>query len=72
MAKLKISSLPDNKTVKLMVEVPASVHRDFQIYAEMLGRESGQAPDNLGKLVVAMVERFMATDRAFVKSRKLG
>lgn len=42
MAKLKIGALPDDKPVKVTVELPASVHRDLVAYAEILARESGQ------------------------------
>jgi hypothetical protein len=38
MQKLKLSALPDDKPVKLTVELPAAVHRDLVAYAEVLGR----------------------------------
>ena len=41
MAKLKIAALPDDKPVKVTVELPATVHRDLVAYAEILGREGG-------------------------------
>lgn len=71
MAKLKIGAVADDKPVKLTVELPAPVHRDLLAYAEVLARETGQRiPDPL-KLVAPMLARFMATDRAFAKSRRL-
>jgi hypothetical protein len=70
MAKLKITALPDDKPVKISVEVPASVHRDLNAYSEILARESGQPAGDLARLIVAMVTRFIATDRAFAKSRR--
>jgi hypothetical protein len=69
MAKLKLGAIPDDKPVKLAVEVPAPVHRDLVAYAEALGRETGQSVDP-AKLVGPMLARFMATDRAFAKVRK--
>lgn len=33
MIKLKIGSIPDDKPVKLAVELPAGVHRDLLAYA---------------------------------------
>lgn len=70
MTKLKLSAIEDEKPVKLSIEFPASVHRNLIAYAEAIGNESGQpAPDPV-RLVPAMVERFMATDRAFAKARK--
>ena len=71
MAKLKIAALPDDKPVKITVELPATVHRDLVAYAEILARHSGQPVSDPIKVVVAMLARFMATDRAFTKARKL-
>ncbi|MGJ4931496.1 DUF2274 domain-containing protein [Bradyrhizobium sp. HKCCYLS2038] len=68
--KLKISALPDDKPVKISVELPASVHRDLQAYAEIMARESTQMPIEIGRLAAAMITRFMATDRAFAKFRQ--
>ncbi len=37
---------------------------------EVLGRTTGQTAPDPSKLIVPMVERFMATDRAFAKARR--
>jgi hypothetical protein len=71
MAKLKIAALPDDKPVKVTVELPAAIHRDLVAYAEILARQSGQPVSDPIKVIVAMLARFMATDRAFTKARKL-
>jgi len=68
MAKLKLGPLEDDKPVKVSVELPAALHRDLLAYAEILGRESGQAVEP-AKLVAPMIARFMATDRGFAKMR---
>jgi len=70
MAKLKLGTIPDDKPVKLGVEVPASVHRDLVAYGQLLARETGQAAIEPTKLVGPMLARFMATDRAFAKLRR--
>ena len=70
MTKLKLGSIEDDKPVKLTVELPAAVHRDLVAYAEAIGHEGGQAAPDPAKLIAPMVERFMATDRAFGKVRK--
>ena len=70
MIKLKLGPLVEDKPVKLAVELPASVHRDLVAYAAVLGRTSGQPPYDPAKLIVPMIERFMATDRAFSKARR--
>ena len=70
MIKLKLGALADDKPVKLTVELPAAVHRDLVAYAEVLGRATGQTSPDPAKLIVPMIERFMATDRAFAKARR--
>ncbi len=72
MTKLRLGPLADNKPVKLTVEVPAAVYRDLVAYAEVLGRTTGQAIAEPSKLIAPMIERFMATDRAFAKARRNG
>jgi hypothetical protein len=70
MSKLKLSSIEDDKPVKLTIELPAAVHRNLVAYAAAIGRESGQVAPDPAKIVAPMIERFMATDRAFGKVRK--
>ena len=55
--------------MKLTVELPAALHRDLVAYAEILGRESGQAAEP-AKLIAPMIARFMATDRGFLKAKR--
>ncbi|MFG1404188.1 DUF2274 domain-containing protein [Xanthobacter sediminis] len=70
MTKLKLGPLADDKPVKMSVELPAAVHRDLVAYAQVLGRTSGQTTPDPSKLIVPMIERFMATDRAFAKAKR--
>ena len=67
--KLKLSAIPDDKPVKLTIELPAAVHRDLVAYSEVLGRETGKSVEMV-KLIPAMLARFMSTDRAFLKARR--
>ena len=71
MTKLKLSAIPDDKPVKITVELPAAVFRDLQAYAVILARVAGEAssPDP-GKLVAPMLRKFMQTDRVFSKAKK--
>ena len=71
MAKLKLGAIADDKSVKLTVELPAAVHRDLLAYAEILAHQSGQPISEPTKLIAPMLARFMSTDRAFARSRKL-
>ena len=71
MTKLKLSAIPDDKPVRLTVELPAQVHRDLVNYAAAIVRETpGATPIEATKLVAPMLARFMATDREFMKSRR--
>nr|WP_312826872.1 DUF2274 domain-containing protein [Brucella anthropi] len=70
MAKLKLGLIADDKPVKVAVELPASLHRDLAAYAEVLARETGQPVADPARLIVPMLERFIATDRGFSKARR--
>ena len=70
MAKLKLGAIADDKSVKLTIELPASVHRDLLAYAEVLVGETGQSLSEPTKLIAPMLARFMATDRVFAKIRR--
>ncbi len=70
MAKLKLGPVADEKPVKVTVELPATLHRDLIAYGEALCRESGQPVVDPVRLIVPMLERFMATDRGFAKARR--
>lgn len=71
MTKLKLGPLADDRPVKLSVELPGAIFRDLQAYAEVLTHTTGTAvPIEPAKLIVPMIERFMATDRAFAKARR--
>jgi hypothetical protein len=70
MAKLKLGAITDDKPVKVTHELPANVHRDLVAYAELLALESGQPAGDPVKLIVPMLTRFMATDRAFARARR--
>lgn len=65
MAKLKLGPIIDDKPVKVTVELPARLHRDLAAYADALGREQGEAIADPVRLIVPMLERFIATDRGF-------
>lgn len=70
MAKLKRGPITNDKPVKAALPLPGALHRDLIAYAEVLARETGEhAPDPV-KLIVPMLERFIATDREFAKARR--
>ncbi|HHX2099353.1 TPA: DUF2274 domain-containing protein [Pseudomonas aeruginosa] len=68
MAKLKLGPLADDKPAKVTVELPAQLHRDLIEYGALLA--DGGAPIEPARLIVPMLERFIATDRGFAKARR--
>lgn len=69
MIKLKIGAIQDDKPVTMTIKLPAALHRDLMAYAEVLKRDGGHAIDP-NSLIIPMLTRFMATDRAFKRARR--
>ena len=69
MARLKIGAIADDTPIKLTVVLPAAVHRDLVSYAQATSNENGK-PVEPTQLVGPMLQRFMATDRAFARWRR--
>jgi hypothetical protein len=69
MAKLKLAAVPDDRPVKLALELPAQVHRDLVLYADLLSRQTGQQVEP-AKLIPHMLSRFIASDRGFLRLRR--
>ncbi|HLI12371.1 MAG TPA: DUF2274 domain-containing protein [Alphaproteobacteria bacterium] len=70
MVRLKLGPIVDDKPVKVAIELPAQLHRDLKAYADALGTEQGVPIADPIKLIVPMLERFIATDRGFSKVRQ--
>ncbi|MGO9236425.1 MAG: DUF2274 domain-containing protein [Methylocella sp.] len=70
MPKLKLSAVLDDKPVKLTVDLPGVIHRDLAAYAELLAKETGHTAIEPAKLIAPMIARFMASDRAFMKTKR--
>lgn len=73
MTKLKLGPIADYTPVKLTVELPAGLHRDLTLYGELLGRIGPGGPGVAvppQRLVVPMLERFLASDRGFAKAKR--
>lgn len=70
MTRLKLSDITDEKPVKLMIEIPARLHRDLVSYGIVLngGTREGAPPPAV--IVAPMLERFIAGDREFAKRRR--
>ncbi|QIB35264.1 DUF2274 domain-containing protein [Ancylobacter pratisalsi] len=71
MAKLKLGPIANDKPVKVTLELPAALHRDLIAYAKIHANETGQPVGDATRLIPPMLERFIATDRAFIRARRL-
>ncbi|MPZ37111.1 MAG: DUF2274 domain-containing protein [Rhizobiales bacterium] len=69
MTKLKLGPIENDKPVKVTLELPAPLFRDLEIYGRLLA-DGSQKPIEPVKLIVPMLERFVATDRGFAKARR--
>ena len=69
MAELKLGKLPDRTPVKLTIAVSPELNRALGDYARAYELAYGLA-EPPAELVPAMLERFLASDRAFARMRK--
>lgn len=70
MNKLKLRPLEDETPVKVTVDLPAATHRNLLAYAQAHAAQTGGKAAEPARLVVPMLDQFMASDRAFVRGRK--
>jgi hypothetical protein len=70
MAKLRLGSIETDKPVKISIKLAAPVYRNLLAYAQALASATNQQPLQPDKIIPAMVEQFMATDRGFAKVRR--
>lgn len=70
MTRLKLSDITDEKPVRLTIEIPARLHRELLAYAVVLNNGAEKDAPTAERLVPPMIERFIATDRGFARSRK--
>ncbi|MFT8471297.1 DUF2274 domain-containing protein [Acetobacter persici] len=68
MTTLRITEIPDEKPVRMTVDLPADLHRDLVAYAALVS-QNGQAVDPV-RLLPHMIRGFIASDRGFRKLRQ--
>ncbi len=71
MTRLKLADLADEKPVRLTVEVSARLHRELLAYATALNGGDAKGAPTPERLIPPMIERFIATDRSYAKTRRL-
>jgi hypothetical protein len=65
---LKLGRIPDERPVKLTIEVPAPLHRKLVAYGEALARETGQAePIPPAKIAPPMIAGYIDSDKEFAR-----
>jgi hypothetical protein len=70
MTRLKLEDLADEKPVRLSVEMSARLHRELLAYATALNGGDAKGAPTPERLIPPMIERFIATDRSYAKSRR--
>lgn len=68
MADLKLPRLPDRTPVRLTISLMPDLHAALVEYAAAY-REAYGKEEQVSDLVPAMLEAFLASDRAFVRGR---
>lgn len=68
MTKLKLGPMVETKPIRLTVELPADIHADLQLYGRLIA-EGGPAIEP-ARLIVPMIERFIATGRGFARLKR--
>lgn len=70
MTRLKLSDIADEKPVRLTIELSARLHRELLAYAAAVNGGAAAGAPAVERLIPPMLERFIASDRAFAKARR--
>lgn len=69
MVNLKLSKLPDRTPIKIAISVLPELKRALDDYAALYAATYGQE-ESVAELIPAMLEAFLASDRAFARARR--
>lgn len=69
MPNLKLAKLPDRRNIKITVTVPPDLDKALKTYAEIY-RDSYGDQEEVSTLIPYMLEKFLASDRAFVRAQR--
>ena len=70
MTRLKLGPIPDDKPVRLTIILPAELAELLRAYAQAVGSGNPGKPVTLERIVPPMLERFIRTDRVFMRTRR--
>jgi hypothetical protein len=65
-ADLKLPKLPDRTPVKLTITLTPDLKQALEAYGELYERTYGRS-EPIGELAVAILARFLESDKAFVR-----
>ena len=69
MMKLKLGPIPDDKLVRLTITVSAELATLLRTYADAVGSGNSK-PVTVERIIPPILERFIRTDRAFMRTRR--
>lgn len=72
MTRLKLSDLADEKPARLTIELSARLHRELIAYATALNGGDAKGAPAPERIIGPMIEKFIASDRSYAKSRRGG
>ena len=67
--KLKLGPIPDDKPVRVTITLSAELAALLRSYADAVGSRSSK-PLTVERIVPPMLERFIKTDRAFMRTHR--
>ncbi|WP_330701288.1 DUF2274 domain-containing protein [Novosphingobium resinovorum] len=67
---LKLARLPDRTPVKIGITVTPDLDADLRAYLDIYRTAYSDKAATVADLIPAMLESFLASDRAFAKARK--
>ncbi len=71
MTKLKLGPVETDKPVRVSVRLDAPLYRDVVAYGAAVAKMNNQAtPLEPAKLIPAILQHFLATDRGFAKLKR--
>jgi hypothetical protein len=69
MMKLKLGPIPDDKPVRMTITLSAELAALLRTYADAVGSGNSN-PVTVERIVPHILERFIRTDRAFMRTRR--
>jgi hypothetical protein len=70
MTKLKLADLANEKPVRMTIEISTRLQSGLAAYAIAVNNGEAKGAPAPEQLIPAMIQRFIATDRAFAKAQR--